>query len=54
MTREQLLHLVDRARRGVILPAELDLLHQGIETVHTQLDDLEQQIIQHSYPRHTT
>jgi hypothetical protein len=50
MTRDQLLHLVDRARRGVALPAELDLLHQGIETVHARLAELEQQTIRHSYP----
>jgi hypothetical protein len=30
MTLTQLLHLVDRARRGVILPPELDDLHGGI------------------------
>lgn len=50
MTREQLLHLVDRARRGVALPAELDQLHRGIEAVHARLNELEQQIIRHSYP----
>ncbi|MFF4246246.1 hypothetical protein ACFYY2_17510 [Streptomyces sp. NPDC001822] len=53
MTREQLLHLVDRARRGVALPAELDQLHHGIEAVHARLDELEQQIIRHSYPTRT-
>lgn len=52
--REQLLHLVDRARRGVALPAELDALHRGIETVHAQIDALEQQIVRYSYPARTT
>ncbi|MEU2134956.1 hypothetical protein [Streptomyces sp. NPDC018352] len=31
--REQLLHLVDRARRGVLLPAELDALAAGIHAL---------------------
>ncbi|MFE5090624.1 hypothetical protein ACFRCI_09510 [Streptomyces sp. NPDC056638] len=37
--REQLLHLVDRARRGVALPAELDLLAAGITELEQALAD---------------
>ncbi|WP_406740742.1 hypothetical protein [Streptomyces atratus] len=37
--REQLLHLVDRARRGSILPAEIDALAVGITELAQALDD---------------
>lgn len=38
LTREQMLHLVDRARRGVILPPELDDLHGGIVAMAARTD----------------
>ncbi|MCX4579808.1 hypothetical protein OHB41_42885 [Streptomyces sp. NBC_01571] len=41
VTEQHLLHLVDRARRGVILPAELDDLHGGIVTLGTRLKQAE-------------
>ena len=37
MTLRDLLHLVDRARRGTILPAELDDLHGGITAMAGRL-----------------
>lgn len=36
MTLKDLLHLVDRARRGTILPPELDDLHAGITALHAK------------------
>ncbi|MFJ1830442.1 hypothetical protein [Streptomyces sp. NPDC088178] len=39
--REQLLHLVDRARRGVALPAELDQLAVGITEQAARIATLE-------------
>ncbi|MEU0634350.1 hypothetical protein [Streptomyces sp. NPDC005989] len=38
---EQLLHLVDRARRGVALPAELDQLAAGITEQAARITTLE-------------
>jgi hypothetical protein len=35
-TLKDLLHLVDRARRGTILAPELDDLHAGITALHTK------------------
>ncbi|MGY4903292.1 hypothetical protein [Streptomyces sp. 900116325] len=40
-TREQLLHLADRARRGVALPAEHDALNAGINTMADRMAKLE-------------
>jgi hypothetical protein len=40
-TREQLLHLADRARRGVALPAEHDALHRGITEQAARIATLE-------------
>lgn len=37
-TREQLLHLADRARRGALLPDEGALLADGVTDMATQLD----------------
>ncbi|MEU0831262.1 hypothetical protein [Streptomyces sp. NPDC005969] len=37
VTRDQLLHLADRARRGVALPAELDQLASGITELGQRL-----------------
>ncbi|MFJ3258475.1 hypothetical protein ACIPK9_37310 [Streptomyces sp. NPDC086771] len=39
--RDQLLHLVDRSRRGVALPAELDQLAVGITTQAARVAELE-------------
>lgn len=39
--REQLLHLVDRARRGVALPAELDALAAGITELANRAEQAE-------------
>ncbi|MES9587798.1 hypothetical protein ABWK57_02690 [Streptomyces sp. NPDC094045] len=39
--RDHLLHLVDRARRGVALPAELDQLAVGITEQAARIVDLE-------------
>lgn len=36
MTLAQLLHLVDRAERGVLLPAEADQLRAAIRALYTQ------------------
>ncbi|MFE2967550.1 hypothetical protein ACFXKC_28530 [Streptomyces sp. NPDC059340] len=41
ITEQQLLHLVDRARRGVILPAELDDLQGGIVALSARLKQAE-------------
>jgi hypothetical protein len=40
-TREQLLHLADRARRGVALPSEYDALHRGITEQAARIATLE-------------
>ena len=40
-TRDQLLHLADRARRGVALPAEHDALHQGITAMAERAKEAE-------------
>ncbi|MCX5112189.1 hypothetical protein OOK13_40360 [Streptomyces sp. NBC_00378] len=40
--REQLLHLADRARRGVALPAEHDALAAGIAAMANRLEDWKQ------------
>jgi hypothetical protein len=40
-TREQLLHLADRARRGVALPAEHDALTAGITVMADHVAELE-------------
>ncbi|MEU8829387.1 hypothetical protein [Streptomyces sp900116325] len=37
-TRERLLHLADRTRRGVALPAEHDALHAGINALCDRVD----------------
>jgi hypothetical protein len=42
-TREQLLHLADRARRGVALPAEHDALTAGLNNLCDRLELNEQQ-----------
>ncbi|WP_406735375.1 hypothetical protein OG508_28180 [Streptomyces sp. NBC_01108] len=43
--REQLLlHLVDRARRGVALPAELDALADGITAMADRVDAADQEV----------
>ncbi|MFJ8855138.1 hypothetical protein [Streptomyces sp. NPDC102437] len=39
--KQQLLHLVDRARRGVLLPAELDQLAAGITEQAARITTLE-------------
>ncbi|MFJ1838993.1 hypothetical protein ACIOJ9_34650 [Streptomyces sp. NPDC088175] len=40
-THGHLLHLVDRARRGVALPADLDQLADGIGAMAERVTDLE-------------
>ncbi|MEU9849209.1 hypothetical protein [Streptomyces sp. NPDC047985] len=42
--REQLLHLVDRVRRGVALPAELDQLADEITELSQQLADADDEL----------